>query len=111
MAWQFSSAFRPRCPRGLFCFSGARYCGRIPSACGAGIGLPDIDGIEVARRLRVMPEFRDRWLVAVTGYDQDDDRPWTAEAGFDLHLLKPFDSEQLQGFSARVADGQFRPAR
>jgi CheY-like chemotaxis protein len=55
------------------------------------IGLPGINGYELARRIRLQPEFRDVVLVAVTGWGQDDDRRRSKEAGFDHHLTKPPD--------------------
>ncbi|HEY5313979.1 MAG TPA: ATP-binding protein, partial [Pirellulales bacterium] len=60
------------------------------------IGLPGIDGYEVARRLRSESGFEHMLLVAVTGYGQDDDRRRSHEAGFDLHLVKPVDSRLLK---------------
>jgi signal transduction histidine kinase/CheY-like chemotaxis protein len=60
------------------------------------LGLPGIDGFEVARRLRLQPGFENVLLVAVTGYGQERDRQRTREAGFDLHLLKPVAPEQLK---------------
>jgi signal transduction histidine kinase/CheY-like chemotaxis protein len=53
------------------------------------IGLPEIDGYEVARRLRLVPELRDARLIAVTGYGQPQDRERAKAAGFDEHLIKP----------------------
>jgi signal transduction histidine kinase/DNA-binding response OmpR family regulator len=53
------------------------------------IGLPEIDGYEVARRLRLAPELRDARLIAVTGYGQPQDRERAKAAGFDEHLIKP----------------------
>ncbi len=53
------------------------------------IGLPDMDGYELARRLRAMPGTADAVLVAVTGYGQPDDRERARQAGFDHHLVKP----------------------
>ena len=53
------------------------------------IGLPDIDGYEVARRLRQRPQFESVLLVALTGYGQEEDRRKSREAGFDVHLVKP----------------------
>lgn len=55
------------------------------------IGLPEIDGSEVARRLRVQPENARAVLVAVTSYGQESDRTSTLTAGFDHHLVKPVD--------------------
>ena len=60
------------------------------------IGLPGMDGYEVARRLRQIPELKDTRLIAATGYGQDADRQRSEEAGFDYHLVKPIDPEKLQ---------------
>ena len=59
------------------------------------IGLPGIDGYEVARRLRAMPETAEALIVAVTGYGQDSDRERSRAAGFDHHLLKPVERKVL----------------
>lgn len=58
------------------------------------IGLPGIDGYEVARRIRAlgMPQ---PFLVALTGYGRPEDRQRAADAGFDAHLVKPVDPVQL----------------
>jgi CheY-like chemotaxis protein len=53
------------------------------------IGLPDMDGYELARRLRALPETSRSLLVAVTGYGQPQDMEHAREAGFDRHLVKP----------------------
>jgi signal transduction histidine kinase/DNA-binding response OmpR family regulator len=53
------------------------------------IGLPEMDGYEVARRLRLLPELRETRLIAVTGYGQPRDRERARAAGFDEHLIKP----------------------
>jgi len=59
------------------------------------IGLPGLDGYEVARRLRALPGG-DRWLlIALTGYGQQDDRRRAHEAGFDVHLVKPADPDAV----------------
>jgi PAS domain S-box-containing protein len=60
------------------------------------IGLPGIDGYEVARRIRKLPNTKNLTLVAVTGYGQDSDRQKAQSAGFDEHLTKPVKIEQLQ---------------
>ena len=67
-----------------------------PQVCLLDIGLPDMDGYELARRLRAQPATQDALLVAVTGYGQDSDRRLAAQAGFDRHLVKPIDLESLQ---------------
>jgi CheY-like chemotaxis protein len=66
-----------------------------PYACLLDIGLPDMDGNELARRLRQMPQTASSTLVAVTGYGQEADRARTAAAGFDRHFVKPVDMETL----------------
>jgi CheY-like chemotaxis protein len=60
------------------------------------IGLPGINGYEVARRLRANPETRSLPLIALTGYGQDEDRQRALEAGFDLHLVKPVEPDRLE---------------
>jgi CheY-like chemotaxis protein len=60
------------------------------------MGLPEMDGCEVARRLRGREESSRPLLVAVTGYGGERHRLLTQEAGFDLHLLKPVCPEALQ---------------
>jgi CheY-like chemotaxis protein/two-component sensor histidine kinase len=60
------------------------------------IGLPTLDGYEVARRLRQQPEMRNAVLIALTGYGQSEDRRKSMEAGFDHHLTKPVDFEVLK---------------
>ncbi len=59
------------------------------------LGLPGIDGLEVARQARARPGGSEMLLAAVTGWGQDEDRHRTAQAGFDLHLTKPLDWAQL----------------
>jgi PAS domain S-box-containing protein len=60
------------------------------------IGLPRMDGYEVARRLRSQTDLQDALLIAVTGYGQEEDRRQAAAAGFDAHLIKPADLAALQ---------------
>ncbi len=60
------------------------------------IGLPGMDGLEVAKLIRRMPELQDTLLVALTGYGQAEDRRKSREAGFDEHLVKPPSLEQIQ---------------
>ncbi|HZM92339.1 MAG TPA: response regulator [Vicinamibacterales bacterium] len=60
------------------------------------IGLPGMDGYEVARRFRAEPDGDRVLLVAVTGYGSLADRDRSRQAGFDLHLLKPVDPEALK---------------
>jgi signal transduction histidine kinase len=59
------------------------------------IGLPGMDGYQLARLLRGMPETRAARLIAVSGYGQQKDRKRSQEAGFDVHLVKPVDPSKL----------------
>jgi len=59
------------------------------------IGLPGINGYELVSRLRQMPETRAARMIAVSGYGQQKDRQRSAEAGFDMHLVKPVDPADL----------------
>jgi signal transduction histidine kinase/ActR/RegA family two-component response regulator len=60
------------------------------------IGLPKVTGYEIARRLRERASLKNVFLVAVTGYGQDEDRRRAEEAGFDAHLVKPADPAALE---------------
>jgi CheY-like chemotaxis protein len=60
------------------------------------LGLPEMDGYEVARRLRQRPEFVGVRIVALTGYGQSEDVRRSSEAGFDDHLTKPVDFAALE---------------
>jgi CheY-like chemotaxis protein len=67
------------------------------------IGLPGLDGLEVAARLRATLDGDRILLVAVTGYGQESDRQRTRRAGYDLHLTKPVDAERLNEILALAA--------
>jgi PAS domain S-box-containing protein len=60
------------------------------------LGMPEMNGLEVARRVREDPEHKGMTLVALTGWGQREDRRRTHEAGFDYHLVKPADVSTLQ---------------
>ena len=60
------------------------------------IGMPGMDGYEVARRIRLKPEWRELLLIALTGWGQEEDRIKTNLAGFDHHLVKPADVSALE---------------
>jgi CheY-like chemotaxis protein/anti-sigma regulatory factor (Ser/Thr protein kinase) len=60
------------------------------------LGLPGMDGFEVAAALRSDPATASAKLIAVTGYGREEDRRRSKEAGFDLHLTKPVDPAQLK---------------
>ena len=59
------------------------------------IGLPDMDGYELARQLRAFPQGRDSLLIAVTGYGTKADHKAFEEAGFDHYFPKPPDIKEL----------------
>ena len=59
------------------------------------IGLPGIDGFEVARRLRASNRHRALRLIAVTGFGRTEDVTRAGEAGFDAHLTKPVETDRL----------------
>jgi CheY-like chemotaxis protein len=60
------------------------------------IGLPQLDGYEVARRLRADPALKNMKLVATTGYGNEKDLQLAREAGFDAHLIKPIDLADVE---------------
>jgi CheY-like chemotaxis protein len=66
-----------------------------PDACILDIGLPDMDGNELALQLRAEQATADALLIAVTGYGQDHDKQKSMAAGFDQHLVKPVDVSKL----------------
>ncbi|HEY2106429.1 MAG TPA: response regulator, partial [Candidatus Binataceae bacterium] len=59
------------------------------------IGLPSLDGYEVARQIRSAPAGREIFLIALTGYGQPRDRQQASAAGFNAHLVKPVDFQRL----------------
>ena len=66
------------------------------------IGLPGMNGYEVAKRLRTFPETRQVLLIALTGYGQKEDRARSKAAGFDRHLVKPVEPETLNKLIATL---------
>ncbi len=74
------------------------------------IGLPEIDGYEVARRVRALRKLDHVKLVALTGYGQGEDLRLAREAGFDDHLVKPVDFGLLSRCLAGLPGGAFEPA-
>ncbi len=66
------------------------------------IGLPDIDGYQLARSLRGLPQTARAVLIALTGYGQPEDRERARAAGFDHHLTKPVDADQLARLLATI---------
>lgn len=66
------------------------------------IGMPGMDGYEVARRIRKNPEMKGTVLTALTGWGQLEDRRRTAEAGFDYHLVKPPEPQAVENILASL---------
>lgn len=75
------------------------------------IGMPGIDGYETARRLRARPWGQSVMLCAQTGWGQEDDKRRSRRAGFDRHLVKPVDPEELNRILAEVCHHTPRPVR
>jgi CheY-like chemotaxis protein len=67
------------------------------------LGLPKLSGYEVARRIRGRQDGADVLLVALTGWGQEEDRRRSKEAGFDHHLTKPVEFDELQRLLAGVS--------
>jgi signal transduction histidine kinase len=80
----------------------ASAAGWIPSAVLLDLGMPVIDGWEVARRIRRDPVLRHIKLIALTGWGQDEDRERTESAGFDHHITKPVDFDSLHRLLASI---------
>jgi len=68
----------------------------LPEVVLLDIGLPGMDGYEVARRLRAMPALAGAFLVAMSGYGSDEDRAKANLAGFDFYMVKPVDLDHLR---------------
>ncbi|AEG92202.1 PAS domain-containing hybrid sensor histidine kinase/response regulator [Ramlibacter tataouinensis] len=73
-----------------------------PQAVLLDLGLPVMDGFEVARAMREDPALKDTYIVALTGWGADSDRQRTAQAGFDAHLTKPVALDTLEEMLARA---------
>lgn len=74
---------------------------QAPNALVLDIGLPGMDGRELARRLRALPVTADALLIGLSGYAQPKDKQAALEAGFDHYLVKPVDSAQLLNLLAQ----------
>ena len=73
-----------------------------PDVCLLDIGLPEIDGNELARRLRRLPGMSEAVLIAITGYGQEGDRDNSLAAGFDHHFVKPVDMTALASVLEKI---------
>ena len=74
------------------------------------LGLPTVDGFELARQFGRLPETRSSLLVAVTGHGQDGDRERSRKAGFQHHIVKPVSPDSLipllQSLDGEMPDGK-----
>jgi CheY-like chemotaxis protein len=66
------------------------------------IGLPGMDGFQVCAAMRREVEVKDAYLVAISGYGDEDARRRSAEAGFDQHMTKPIDFEAIEALLRRA---------
>ena len=82
-----------------------------PDVVVSDLGLPQMDGYELARRLRKRPGFETVTLIALSGYGREQDKQAAAEAGFDHHLVKPPDLAALADLIARDDAAEPRAAR
>ena len=76
----------------------------LPDVMLLDIGLPELDGFEVAKRIRQQAALHDVVLVAMTGYGRENERQRSQEAGFDHHLVKPADFGTLEQILAAVSE-------
>jgi two-component system CheB/CheR fusion protein len=74
----------------------------VPDIALLDIGMPLLDGYEVARRIRAEEWGKSVTLVALTGWGQESDRRRSQEAGFDTHLVKPLDPDRLSALLAQL---------
>ena len=74
----------------------------VPQVALIDIGLPGLNGYELARRLRDLPQLRDITLIAQTGWGTEDDREQARQAGFQHHLTKPIDHKRLEEILAQA---------
>ena len=75
------------------------------------IGMPGMDGYEVAARMRQLPEGKDVTLIALTGWGQQEDRRRAERAGFDHHVTKPIDLDALPEIVRRGRRLSMQPER
>jgi len=76
----------------------------VPAVVLSDIGLPGMDGYELAGALRSQPALRDATLIALSGYGRDEDKRRAADAGFDHHLVKPPDLAGLERLLAGLGE-------
>ncbi|RFU44485.1 ATP-binding protein [Paraburkholderia sp. DHOC27] len=81
---------------------------RPPEVAIVDLGMPDMDGFDVARAIREKPELNGILLVALSGYASESDKSRALAAGFDYHLTKPLSLDKLQYILANRSDGRLR---
>ncbi len=77
----------------------------LPHAVVLDIGLPKLDGLNAARRIRAQDWGKNMVLVAVSGWCREEDRQHSADAGFNAHLAKPVRVEQIRNLIQGLLDG------
>lgn len=82
----------------------------LPQVVLLDIGMPGMNGYDVARKLREQPETRGMVLVAMTGWGQEEDMARSKEAGFDHHLVKPVEPAVLSNLLAKLAADAAAPS-
>jgi len=82
-----------------------------PSVMLLDIGMPGMDGLEVARRVRQRSSSRDLTVIALSGWGQDEDRRRSREAGIDYHMVKPVDLDELGRLLMALAPSRLSRAR
>jgi CheY-like chemotaxis protein len=80
-----------------------------PDAVLLDIGLPGLDGYQVAERMRAHPAHRKTLVVAVSGYGQEEDRLRSKAAGFDYHVVKPIDPAVINGLLGSLRENRSPP--
>ena len=73
-----------------------------PQICILDVGLPEMNGNQLASILREMPETSDATLIALTGYSQEEDRQKSLASGFDYHFVKPINIEKLMTLFEKI---------
>lgn len=77
-----------------------------PDAIFLDMGMPGMDGYEVARQLRADVQTQSAVLIALTGWGMQSDIDYAMQQGFDHHLTKPVDVEDLDGLLSRIASAR-----
>jgi len=84
-------------------------CRSLPDVALVDLGLPGMNGLELAQRIRSDPELADVRLAALSGYARTEDRVRASLAGFDIHFAKPIRVEALETYFAEVTAGRGSP--